>query len=423
MKNGTKKVLSLFSGCGGMDLGLEGGFEVLKCSIDLESHGNWLGKRPKRGDIFVKLKKNSFETVFANDIEKTAKIAWECYFSKRRDISGIYHLESVVDLVKRHKSGEKVFPNEIDVVTGGFPCNDFSLAGKRKGFDSHRTHKSELRMDEPSVESRGRLYMWMKEVIELAKPRMFIAENVKGLVSLGDAKKIIERDFREIAGGYVVLDARILRACDYGVPQKRDRVLFYGFRKDALTPKALDALSKTLVSSEFDPYPSPTHSRDVEFWKLPWTTTRDAFANLAEPEKSNDLSQRSYAKAKYLGRRCQGQIEVPADKPSPTIRAEHHGNIEYRRLSEEHGGTKRDELSAGLPERRLTVRECARLQSFPDDFEFVLRKSDGGKALGASSGYRVIGNAVPPLLAYHAARRLEEIWSRLFNNITENISS
>jgi len=100
----------------------------------------------------------------------------------------------------------------------------------------------------------------------------------------------------------------------------------------------------------------------------------------------------------------------------PTIRAEHHGNIEFRRLSKEHGGKYLKELEAGLKERRLTVRECARIQTFPDDFIFTRSASVLGPdfALSPSDGYRVIGNAVPPLLAFHLAWRLQELWPSLF---------
>ena len=95
-----------------------------------------------------------------------------------------------------YRNGVNVFPEDVDVVTGGFPCQDFSVAGKRKGFNSHKNHKGELIEDkEASVETRGQLYMWMKEVIEITQPKIFIAENVKGLVNLGDVKSIIQNDF------------------------------------------------------------------------------------------------------------------------------------------------------------------------------------------------------------------------------------
>jgi DNA (cytosine-5)-methyltransferase 1 len=122
----------------------------------------------------------------------------------------------------------------------------------------------------------------------------------------------------------------------------------------------------------------------------------------------------NYSKAKYGGQ-AQGQTEINLDWVGPTIRSEHHGNIEYRRLSLEHGGKHLQELELGLPERRLTVRECARIQTFPDDYEFVRpsHKKDPYN-LSGSNAYKVIGNAVPPLLAYSIAQRLEEIWDEVF---------
>ena len=118
--------------------------------------------------------------------------------------------------------------------------------------------------------------------------------------------------------------------------------------------------------------------------------------------------------AKYMGKHCQGQTEVNLHGIGPTIRSEHHGNIEYRRLSAEHGGKYQHELDAGLQERRLTIRECARIQTFPDDYKFVIPAEDGEKSVSASDAYKLIGNAVPPLLAYHIARRLEDNWTKYF---------
>ena len=137
----------------------------------------------------------------------------------------IYHIDSIVDLVKRAKDGEKVFPDNIDVVTGGFPCQDFSISGKRKGFNSEKSNNGgKLEVGEPSVESRGQLYMWMRDVVTLTEPALFIAENVKGLTNLDDVKEVIEKDFSNAAnGGYLVVPARVLHAADYGVPQSRER--------------------------------------------------------------------------------------------------------------------------------------------------------------------------------------------------------
>ena len=102
------------------------------------------------------------------------------------------------------------------------------------------------------------------------------------------------------------------------------------------------------------------------------------------------------------------------DGIGPTIRSEHHGNIEFRRLSAEHGGKYLDELSSGMQERRLTIRECARIQTFPDDYKFILPSIDGMKNVTSSDAYKIIGNAVPPFLAYNLARRLQENWGLYF---------
>ncbi len=180
-------------------------------------------------------------------------------------------------------------------------------------------------------------------------------------------------------------------------------------------------LDRDFKSIQYFPFPLITHCILEDKQNLcnpnlkPYATTRSVLENLNEPEKeTQDLSQMKYSKAKFL-RKGQGQIEINLEGLSPTIRAEHHGNIEYRRLSVELGGKYLDELNKGKIMRRLTVRECARLQTFPDNFEFV-RDKKSGYSLSASQGYKLIGNAVPPLLAYHIAKRLEYLWDSLFVN-------
>ena len=133
-----KRLLSLFSGCGGMDIGFEGGFLSPAATINKNIHADWIASTIKNQ---VQLKETIFETVFANDINEYARIAWNHYFSKKRgkDINGTFRVNSIVDIVKAHQEGvEVVFPDNIAVVTGGFPCQDFSVSGKRKGFNSHK---------------------------------------------------------------------------------------------------------------------------------------------------------------------------------------------------------------------------------------------------------------------------------------------
>jgi DNA (cytosine-5)-methyltransferase 1 len=404
-----KTVASLFSGCGGMDLGFEGGFEVRQHCVSDRSDIVRPDSPP-----FVRLPDTSFKTIFSCDVVKSTKVAWENYFADIRGASPeIFHLESIVDVVKNLRAGVTSYDlrspkgnSLVDVVTGGFPCNDFSVAGKRLGFESNKSHRGNRailddELDDPTAENRGMLYFWMKEFISEVRPKVFYAENVKGLVSLGDAKRIIEHDFASIGNSsYFVLPVKVLKAVEFGIPQTRERVIFIGIDKTQLHSEVRKHINDFgCLPSELDLYPTETHGPD----KVPFVTAGQALGDLPEPEESNDPAHQSYSKAKYMGK-MQGQAEVKDDKPGPTIRAEHHGNIEFRRLSKVNGGT-----NEGGKERRLSVRECARIQTFPDDFPFVIP----GK-LSASDGYRAIGNAVPPLLAWRLADRLDSVWDRLF---------
>lgn len=410
----TINILSLFSGCGGMDLGFEGGFKANKKSVGHKTE--YIDR--EIDDKYVVLKKTRFKTVFANDILAEAFCAWSHNFDKLGHNSNIYHRESIVDLVKRHKDGVKVFPDAVDIVTGGFPCQDFSVAGKRRGFESHKDHSGKIIDGEIATEeTRGMLYYWMKEVIDISRPKIFIAENVKGLANLSDVKEIIQADFSAAAkDGYIVLPPQVLHAANFGVPQSRERVIFIGIKKSALNKRALKALQSKDIPSEYNPYPKPTHAFTFSSDELaPPVVLNDVFSSLDEPEISSDLSQKYYSKAKFMGVHCQGQKEINLNKIGPTIRAEHHGNIEYRRLSTEHGGTITDELSRGLTERRLTPRECGLIQTFPPDYEFVIPNgTKRGYTLSPSGAYKVIGNAVPPMLAYNIARRIEQLWPLYF---------
>lgn len=414
VEDGTLRVLSIFSGCGGMDLGLEGGFICHKNSI---TNSDWIENEVNKN--WVLLRKSVFRTIFACDILEEARNTWLNYMSRFHVNPSIFHLQSIVDLVKLHNNGLDVFPHNVDVVTGGFPCQDFSVAGKRKGFDSNVSHNGEKRYeDEPSEETRGKLYMWMKQVIDIVQPKMFIAENVKGLVSLGDVKDIIQKDFSSAHGNdYIVLDPQVLHAGNYGVPETRERVIFIGIKRSALNKDALEALTLENIPQEYNPYPLPTHNYNVQNEALAKPVTcKDVLSELPEPDDSNDLSQKYYSKAKYMGAKCQGQTEINMNGLGPTIRSEHHGNIEFRRLSKDHGGRNLDELNNGLEERRLTPRECALIQTFPPDYYFVNYKKGTKKyEVSPSGAYKVIGNAVPPVLAYNIAQRIQDVWDIYFD--------
>ncbi len=323
------KVVSLFSGCGGMDLGFRGDFHVF-------------GKE---------YSKNPYKILFSNDIIQRACQTYEHNFEISPYCGDIRELDY------------SLLP-KADIVIGGFPCQDFSLAGKRKGLSSER----------------GRLYLEMKKVIEHCNPLAFVAENVDGIrkgINGNDssALDIIIDDLRSI--GYNVV-YKALNAADYGVPQNRIRVIIVGIRND---------LNKKMI------YPTSYFGDGKSF---PWMTSKDAIDDLWELIDKTDIknhTSRDYSKAKfYPGKTMQGNCQIKSDKPSPTIRSEHHGNIEghYRTNNP-------DNPTDVTGWRRLSVRECARLQTFPDDFEFPVSSSDA---------YKQIGNAVPPVLAWHIARAL-----------------
>lgn len=327
LKNEKFKVLSLFSGCGGMDLGFKGGFEIF-------------------GESF---EENPFEIVYSNDIVKRACETYKYNFKHEIQNEDIRNVDA----------------NNLpyaDIVIGGFPCQDFSHAGKRRGLSSER----------------GQLYLEMKRVIDTIKPLAFIAENVDGIRTSSkgtdsSALDTILEDFKR-SGYHVTYKA--LNAADYGVPQTRIRIIIIGIRNDVF---------KGFV------YPEPV--RGVLTSK-PWRTSREAIDDLWDKIDDASIfnhSTKDYSKAKfYIGKKMQGNNRINGEKPSITIRAEHHGNIEghYRVLNES------DEENPNNW-RRLSVRECARLQSFPDNFVFPVAASDA---------YKQIGNAVPPILGWYIAR-------------------
>lgn len=344
------KILSLFSGMGGMDVGFSEQVVVRQESVQADFIAE-----PHTIAGFVKLKRLPFTTVFQNDILTEAKkIADLNHWSHN------YHLKDIQTMITENHA----FP-ETDIITGGFPCQDFSHAGKRKGFDSER----------------GTLYQAYVTVVDKVKPKIFLAENVEGLLTMpGNPIQTIIQDFSNV--GYIV-KYQLIKCEDYGIPQTRHRVIILGVRNDLLTPtiqseENWNLLTENKIHCPIGPY----------------------FHHLLEPTETQDPAQQVYSKAKRL-EKGQGQKEVLLTAYAPTMRAEHHGNIEFRRIT----GGKNNEPA--LPERRLTVREAALIQTFPPDCILTEphRKT--------SMAYKPIGNAVPPLLGYLLARKVLEILSKI----------
>ena len=338
------KVASLFCGCGGIDLGLEGGFKL-----------------PYHDESIPPL---GFEVVWANDYNPKAIESYRANFRGANHYSICGDIVKIVEMARGYRDERAndfalneplrtgcdfdchnrfLFPatGEIDLVTGGFPCQPFSLAGKR------------LALDDP----RGKLYQAMLQAVDMLKPQIFLAENVKGIkTAKGDVIKQIEEDFDGI--GYR-LDHDVLVASNFGVPQRRERVIMIGTKKSN-PPFKFNSIKAV--------YPPVFLGR--------------AIGHLAHHTEfvTGDLMH-IWSKAKE--NKGQGNSTCNKNGFAPTMRAEHHGNIEF------HYDGK----------RRLSVREAAFIQSFPESFKF--RNS-------ATDAYRQIGNAVPPLMAWHIGKGIKQ---------------
>ena len=208
-------------------------------------------------------------------------------------------------------------------------------------------------------------------VISQKQPKFFLAENVKGLLSLAKGKvfEMILSDFIRL--GYNV-SYKVLNAADYGVPQIRQRIIIVGVRED--------------LNFEYR-FPVPTHNAEGTENLLKWVSVGNALSDIPDPDIPNKMTNHEYSKYKlnfngYLGHRA-----LNPDKPAPTVTAR----------GDDKGGV------VILPHpnamRRMSCRELATVQSFPLDYVFVGNRS---------SVYRQIGNAVPPLLAYALAKQFNE---------------
>lgn len=307
-------VVSLFSGAGGMDIGLE---------------------------------QSGMKVLWANDFDKDACATYRMW----SDATVVEGDIATVDF------GEVP---DADIIVGGFPCQGFSLAGPRKLDDS-----------------RNRLYKHFVEAVEVKAPYAFIAENVKGILTLGEGKilKAIIQDFQD--RGYRVKH-KLLNAADYGVPQNRERVIFVGIRSD--------------LDVEFQ-FPKPIGKR---------VTLRQALMELEEPA-AEDVCLAPYS-PRYMSRnRRRGWDEISYTIPAMSKQVPlHPSSPEMIRLG-------RDEWVFGDGKtRRFSWKEAAVIQTFPKDMEF---------AGDLVSKYKQIGNAVPVLLAKAVGSCLVDTLDRHFINI------
>lgn len=314
------KLISFFSGAGGLDKGFE---------------------------------QAGFKTMFANEYDKQI---WETFETNFPDT----HLDrrSVVDI-----SDDEI--PDCDGMIGGPPCQSWSEAGSLRGIEDHR----------------GQLFFEFIRILRAKKPKFFLAENVSGMLAArhSDALSNIKKMFAD--SGYV-LSVQLLNAADYGVPQDRKRLIFVGIRED--------------VGFKFQ-FPTPDIFKQLAL--------KDAISDLkknAIPAAENNHSNYGQCFAPNHEYMTGGFSTIYMsrnrvrswDEPSFTIQAGgRHAPLHPQAPKMEFVEQNKRVFVAGKEDlyRRLTVRECARVQTFPDDFIF--------KYDNVTAGYKMVGNAVPCQLA------------------------
>lgn len=307
------KVISLFSGAGGLDLGF-----ILAGHTVIWANDNF-------HDAVETYKANLGDHILEGDI-------------------------SDVD--------SSVLPDG-DIVIGGFPCQGFSVANTERS----------------ALDKRNKMYQEMIRIINSLRPKYFMAENVKGILSLnkGQVFRIILNDF--VSMGYNV-DFKVLNTADYGVPQTRERVIILGCRIDlGVHPN----------------FPLPTHSEKGGFGLKKWVSVGDALKSLPDPDQPNDIANHTYSKYKLRFNGYLGNRTVDPERPAPTVTAR----------GDDRGGVVI--LHHPNNKRRMTCRELASVQSFPTDYIFSGTQT---------SVYRQIGNAVPPLLG----KAIADVFTELERN-------
>jgi DNA (cytosine-5)-methyltransferase 1 len=385
-------VVSLFSGCGGFDLGF---------------------------------KQCGFNIVWANDIDKDAIQTYKKNIGDHIVYGDIRKIPS------------EQIPNEFDVLIGGFPCQGFSIA------NSNRNQKDE----------RNFLYKEIVRILKDKQPKVFVLENVKGLLSM-EKGKVLEMILKDLSNlGYSV-DYQILKASNYGVPQNRERVIFVGnriglenrFPKQThfhnLDPKHIsvkDAIGHLAnvrtrdVAIELDNgdiihnHTARTNTMDSFFKRVYQVNDLEIVDYLSAWKNKKGITIKDLDKefgykhtASHWFRRDKYR-SLPTredwiglkkilgfdDKYDQAMLDYEEKQIEFaQRLRVSNWDTPSDTIVASGPEihpnkeRRLSARECAILQSFPNDFVF-----EGS----LSSVYKQIGNAVPILMAREIASKIKDM--------------
>lgn len=388
----TFKVVSLFSGCGGLDLGFNGGFNFRN----------------------LHFKKNNFKIDFANDIDASAEFVYNSnqkFFGKHKlnknDIKN-------VDF--------KAIP-DFDFLIAGFPCQPFSNAGLRKGIDDDRGNLFE-ECEKLLIEGLSRKN----------KPLGFVFENVKGIMSskMADGTTIPDEIVKRTEKLGFKVNYKLCKTSDFGVPSNRQRLIIVGIREDLdyFNYNLMDEVvyENNLPNEKYNPYelylgsvlcdiPKNTPQKD-DYWA--YSPGGQYMVDKIEPCIDGKEALKKFKK------------KIPLKEISETIRTgrswknmspldmserflkiwndpkKYHAPNFYRRFAlGEINGTitasaqpENCGITHPFENRRFTIREIARIQSFPDDFEFPYTT--------IANAYKVIGNAVPPIFGWVLAQALQK---------------
>ncbi len=393
------KVLSLFSGCGGLDLGFVGNFE-------------FKGR---------KFEKNNFKIVFSNDFDKAA--------TKVYNANNKYFNHKILEKDIAKINSEDV--PEFDFLIGGFPCQPFSNAGLRKGIDDNRGT-----LFENAIE------MFSHSIKKGKKPIGFMFENVRGIMSskMPDGTKVPDEIVKRMELLGYSTNYKLVKASDYGVPSNRYRLFIVGFRKEfgyfdfSLMDRVVNEFQLPNVKKK--PYELLLGSvlcdipenapRKNDYWKYSpagqkmienigfCEDGKEALEKFKQKEPLWKISEtimkgRSWKNMDYndMTPRFQKIWDNPKKYHSPNFYrrfalGEINGTITASAQPENCG------ITHPFENRRFTIREIARIQSFPDDFEFP--------STTVANAYKVIGNAVPPVLGWVFSKAVEKFLEKFKTN-------
>ncbi len=318
------KVASFFCGCGGSDLGVLGGFDYLTQSYS----------------------SLPFEINYALDFDKYAVETYNANFEH----------PAVCEDIKNVNIDEI---NQFDLLIGGFPCQSFSTVNPNKDTN----------------DDRANLYKELVKILNIKQPKFFIAENVKGLMTLqkGEILQKVITEFEAV--GYKV-KYKLLLASNFGIPQKRERLFIVGVRND--------------LNIDYN-FPENTHSELELFDKKPWNPLGTVIKNLEIEDKKYYFSQKAVEGMKNAKQNMKRGLYQDLGKQCLTITS----HLAKTSLN------SRDPVLLVNPEkeiyRRFTPTEAAAIQSFPQNFVYPVSETQA---------YKQIGNAIPPVLMWNVAKSL-----------------